>query len=49
MDRRRARKILGELAAGMDPRTGRPLGPRNPVNQPEVIRALNFANDILDG
>ena len=49
MDRRRARKILAELAAGTDPRTGRHLGSRNPVNQPEVIRAVNFAIDILDG
>ena len=49
MDRRQARRILGQLAAGRNPETGGALGARNPVQRPDVIRALNFAVDILDG
>ena len=49
MSRPQARRILAELAAGRDPNSGHDLGTRNVVQRPEVIRALNYAVQVLDG
>jgi hypothetical protein len=48
VDRRQARRIIVELAAGRDPRRAT-LGARSVVQRPEVIRALNYAVQVLDG
>ena len=41
-------EILKALADGIDPETGEVLNGQNPFNQPEVVRALFSAIQVLE-
>ena len=48
MDEVTALKLIDTLASGVNPATGELLGPDNPCQQPEVVRALCLAARALD-
>ena len=43
MDEVTALKLIDTLASGVDPATGELLGPDNPCQHPDVVRALCLA------
>jgi hypothetical protein len=47
MNNQQALPVLQALARGIDPETGEVLGDQSPFNNVTVIRALQFAIDLL--
>ena len=43
MEEQKALEIVMQLADGVDPKTGSPLPPESPYQEPETIRALFMA------
>lgn len=43
-----ARKIIGALADGVDPRSGQLIPPGSPIDSSDVIRALHAALSAMD-